>query len=402
MHTESFSGQVSELVKERRHRLISLTLDLIRFKTEVLPGVSLEGQILPESELKSLNYLSNLFEDLDLSVEKWETKVGHKCLVGKWSGSAGGRSLLFNGHMDTVPLGEASAWTTNPWGEVRNERICGLGATDMKGGLASIVTALQMAKELGFKPKGDIIFEVVYDEECTAQGTRECVEKGFVADAGIFAEPTELAINPTEAGLVHFRIEVEGRSAHSGARYRSIHAGGKGEGVNAIEKAVKLIQAIRELENHWANTRIFPLFPPGSNHLNPGLIIGGPGGGRKGRLNKYLNPAFIPDYCSIEYELKFYPDEEYEQVRREFEDYVVKVCRADPWLSKHLPRFTWAVNNVYFPPVYTPLDHPFVETVERAWGSSTTLWRSKHFKRSATWPSTMTRKWQAFSSAQEA
>jgi acetylornithine deacetylase len=166
------------------------------------------------------------------------------------------------------------------------------------------------------------------------------------------------------AGLVHFRIEVEGVEAHASTRYLSVHAGGNGGGgVNAVEKIIKIIVALQELERQWANAKSHPILPPGFDTLSPAIIVGGPGGGADGRLNLFSNAGTAPNYCSVEYNMWFYPDESLEDVRVEVEDVVSAVCRTDPWLREHPPRLTWKLGHIYFPPLDVPLDHPAVNTL---------------------------------------
>src|SRR5262249_6128844 len=153
------------------------------------------------------------------------------------------------------------------------------GATDMKGGLAAAMWATRVALEAGLEPAGDILFHVVSDEEVVGNGTREIVARTEPADITVSLEPTELHLCAAEGGLDHFRIEVEGVEAHASTRYLSVHAGGKkGGGVNAIEKAMKLIVALQELERQWANEKSHPVLPPGYDTLSPNIIVGGPGG----------------------------------------------------------------------------------------------------------------------------
>jgi acetylornithine deacetylase len=187
-------------------------------------------------------------------------------------------------------------------------------------------------------------------------------------DAVLVAEPTNLAIMPVEGGLVHFRIEVEGRESHAGNRYMSVHAGGRGTeaGVNAIEKALRIITALQDLERQWATFRHHPLLPAGFNTLLPGVIVGGPGGGTDGRLNVISNPGTSPNYCAVEYNLWYLPGESFADVRDEIESFVHAVCQTDPWLRAHPPRFTWKLRNIYFPPAETPPDHPFLRALSDA------------------------------------
>src|SRR5262249_47666828 len=179
----------------------------------------------------------------------------------------------------------------------------------------------------------------------------------------VSVEPTELAIRFVEGGLVHFRIEVEGVEAHASTRYLSVHAGGKqGGGVNAIEKMIKIIAALQELEREWAIQKSHPAMPPGYDTLLPGIIVGGPGGGKDGRLSLFSNAGTTPNYCSIEYGMWFYPQETLADVKAEVEGFVTDICRSDSWLREHPPKFTWSLGHIYFPPINTPLDHAAVTT----------------------------------------
>jgi len=236
----------------------------------------------------------------------------------------------------------------------------------MKGGLAAAMWAVKAVLERGPAPRGDIAFHIVSDEEVVGNGTREIVARAPACDMTLSLEPTELRLCAAEGGLVHFRIEVEGREAHAGTRYLSVHAGGRsGGGVNAIEKMIKIVLALQELERQWANEKSHAILPPGFDTLAPGIIVGGPGGGADGRLNMFSNAGTAPNYCSIEYNMWFYPDESLDAVRSEVEAVVGSVCQTDSWLREHPPRFTWRLGHIYFPPLDVPLDHPAVATLSR-------------------------------------
>ena len=75
---------------------------------------------------------------------------------------------------------------------------------------------------------------------------------------------------PAEGGVEWLRVDVRGSAAHSAIRYRSVHAGGQGTAVNAIEKAVKILVAVQELERQWGNRKVHPLLPRGITTINPG------------------------------------------------------------------------------------------------------------------------------------
>ncbi|MDA0747881.1 MAG: M20/M25/M40 family metallo-hydrolase, partial [bacterium] len=173
---------------------------------------------------------------------------------------------------------------------------------------------------------------------------------------------------PVEGGLEHFRIEIEGREEHAGRRFASIYPREteRGHGVNAVEKGLKIVHALQELERGWALSKSHPLLPAGFNTLLPGIFIGGPGGGKDGHLNINSNPGTTPNYCSIEYNVWYYPHETLEDIQAEIESCVHAVAQHDPWLRDHPPKFTWCLRNISFPPANTDPDHPAVQHLGNA------------------------------------
>ena len=114
-------------------------------------------------------------------------------------------------------------------------------------------------------------------------GTSAVLEAGFTADAAIVTEPTSiphpLTVSPIAAGNWYFRIHVEGRATHCGNRALAIRPGGPGDaiGVNALEKAVRIVVALQELEQQWGMTKSHPYFMPGFFSLLPGVFYADPG-----------------------------------------------------------------------------------------------------------------------------
>ena len=355
---------VVEAVGASEAGLQGLLRDLIAFRTE---SQAKEAVHFPDEARRCTGYVADFLAALGFEIDGWDvgpsaTFPAHPLVVARLPGAGKGRSLAFNAHVDVVPVGARSSWSQDPFGgQVVDGRLYGRGATDMKGGLVAAMWAVKTALGQGLEPRGDVVFHVVSDEEVVGNGTREIVERAPACDVTLSLEPTELRLCAAEGGLVHFRIEVEGVEAHASTRYLSVHAGGKsGGGVNAIEKMVKLVVALQELERQWANAKSHPILPPGYNTLGPGIIVGGPGGGSDGRLNLFSNAGTAPNYCSVEYNMWFYPDESFDDVRAEVEDAVAAACRADAWLREHAPRFTWKLGHIYFPPLDVPLDHPAV------------------------------------------
>ena len=344
--------------------------DLIEF-TRALAGCRSDSQSEGNSEFESqanaaLDLIEERLTSIGFEIERWTEPPRYPVLAARLPGTGGGRSLAINGHIDVVPVGDDSAWTHPAWGgEVAGGKFWGRGACDMKAGVAAGVFAAQALVDAEIERAGDLWLHVVADEEVVGWSTRRLVARLPKVDAVIVAEPTELEIQPVEGGLVHMRIEIDGRESHAGNRYKSIHAGALGAqgGVNAIEKGMLVMEALQRLERDWAIYRSHPLLPSGFNSIMPGMIAGGPGGGSDGRLNLIANPGTAPNYCSIEYNIWYLPNETFDEIRGEIEGYVETFSQTDPWLREHPPRFTWKTRNVFFPPVDTPADHPIVGTV---------------------------------------
>jgi acetylornithine deacetylase len=136
-----------------------------------------------------------------------------------------------------------------------------------------------------------------------------------------------------------------------------IRAGGNGDevGVNALEKGIKIIQALQELEQQWGISKKHPLFNPGHFVLHPGVIDGAPHGVRV--------PFVVSSYCTIDYAVWHHPRETAEQVKKEIEDYVAEVAKLDSWLAKHPPKIEWLL---HWPPGEIPSDHPICATTGEA------------------------------------
>ena len=95
--------------------------------------------------------------------------------------------------------------------------------------------------------------------------------------------------------------------------------------VPSVEKGIKIMLALQELERHWGRIKSHPLLPNGMATINTGEIKAGP------------SPAFSPDYCNIHCSLKIYPYEKVDDVVKEFRDYISLVSQTDPWLKIHPP-----------------------------------------------------------------
>src|SRR5438132_4922832 len=215
-------------------------------------------------------FLVKLLTDLDLEVDAWESDwerlkthaeyvavtrgyEGRPNIVATLEGSGGGRSLLLNGHTDTVPTGPAGTWAHDPFaGETDGDRLYGRGASDMKSGVAAMVMAVKCLIAAGIRLQGDVFLNIVVDEELSGHGTLDTLLRGYRADAAICAETSGNAVQPACIGRIWFEIRIAGKPAGIQRRYL---------GVNAIELGYKVVQAVAELEKKRLQSLSHPLYP---------------------------------------------------------------------------------------------------------------------------------------------
>lgn len=168
-------------------------------------------------------------------VEVTEVEPGRPNVVAVRRGSGGGRSLLFNGHLDTVGARGPATMAVRRDGD----RLVGRGVLDMKAGLAAALVAVS-SFEPGELP-GDLIVAAVADEEFASIGTDELVRQ-WRPDAAVVLEPTDLAVVPSHRGFAVIEVTITGRPAHTSHPER---------GVNAVHAAGRAIGALVALDASW-------------------------------------------------------------------------------------------------------------------------------------------------------
>lgn len=358
--TMGIAATIRDAVRSQQAEAVALLQQLVRVPTE---NPKMTGRA-PREEALCQDLVAEALSRLGLQVDRFDALPGRPNVVGRLLGTGTGPSLLFNGHVDVVPAGDPSLWRYPPFsGAIAEGNVWGRGACDMKGGIVTAIMALAALQHAGIRLAGDVVIHSVIDEETGGPGTRAAIERGYVADAAICVEPTSLRLMPVEGGLEWVRIVVRGVPGHAAFRYRSVHAGGGAPAINAIEKMLLVLRAIQELEREQAIRKSHPLLPPGINTINPGVLLGGTGGGKDGMPNVVTSPATFPDYCSLELDLKYLPTEAPEDVRREFEAFIGRVAATDPWLADHPPEIAWGVRGVSFPPAETSPDHPLIQAL---------------------------------------
>lgn len=351
-------------VEGLKDELVKITCDTIRIPSvnPTYPGINREDVIGGESEVNK--YLKQIADEIGLDTDYWEAEADRANLVGTIKGSSNGKSLIFNGHVDVVPAGDLNAWKkSTPWdGEIKDGKIWGRGAADMKGGNAAALIAIKAILEAGYKPKGDIHFEFVVGEENmnTEAGTGAVIDRGYKADAAIVVEPSgppyRLGIIPASPSVSYMRCTIEGKAVHASMRDELFRPGGGGAaiGVSSIDKANIIYEGLIRLEERWGQTKSHPMFTrPGHFTIHPGVVTGGPNG------------AFvISDMSTIEYAIWAPPQDTEESIKKEIEDEIAIIANTDPWLRENPPKVEWLL---YWPPFDVPHNAPICKALETAY-----------------------------------
>ncbi|RVA21498.1 M20/M25/M40 family metallo-hydrolase, partial [Mesorhizobium sp. M7D.F.Ca.US.004.03.1.1] len=326
-------------IEADRDWLIGLTRDMVRIPS-VNPKFEPNPAINREADVQAL--LEPILKQDGFKTEQWDALPGRPNLVGEWAGDED-RSLILCGHIDVVPVGAMKDWSVDPFGgEITNGRLYGRGAVDMKGGVAACIAAAHAIRKAGITLQGRLAIHSVVDEEAGGFGAMDAVKKGKLAKAVLVAEPTWGDVLPVEGGLEWARVTIRGRNAHSALRYNEIYPQRHDKdrlepGVNAIEIAARFIAAVRQYELDRTRAKSHPLLPLGMNTINIGVMHGGTGLGEHGLPTVMTNPAIIPDVAVLDLDMKFLPDENSADYRRDFESFVHHFAQTDAWLRDNPP-----------------------------------------------------------------
>jgi acetylornithine deacetylase len=343
--TSELGERVSREVQAGREELLETISRAVQ-----IPSVNprYPGQVYDEvvgGEGRVSRLVAEVYRQMDAEVDIFGIEAGRENAVGVIRGAGGGRSLIYNGHVDVVPAGRVENWRHDPFsGRIEGERIWGRGSTDMKAGVLAQAFAARALVRSGVHLCGDLILEAVVGEECMNNdiGVSATVERGYRADAAVVAEPTTgtspLAVMPTSPGQLWFTLRVAGKTTHAANRGQTLHPSGavSPPGVSAIDKGLLIIEGLRRLEQQWAFSKRHPLYRPGQFTIMPGILEAGAGG--------VQFPLFVPDEMRIEYLVWYPPDHDPDQVKREIEQQVGHVVASDDWLRQREPAIEWRLH----------------------------------------------------------
>lgn len=278
--------------------------------------------------------------------------VGRPCAVGRLPGSGGGRSLILNAHIDTVPVDEPSAWAHDPYGgDIADGRLYGRGAWDDKAGIVECLLVAHAFREAGVALAGDLIAQSVVEDEATGNGSLACVARGHTADAVIIVDGTwpERYI-VSHMGHVTFRIRLDGADGHATS-----------PGPNPLTAVGAVIDGLRRLAasknqsqtDRWgAHER--PAF------VNVGAVHGG------------VWPGSVPAACIVEGQYGFPPPETPAGAREDLRRAMTTLAADPAWPLKQPPSI--AFDGLETAPVVgdplNPLARLLSETVTRLHGAT--------------------------------
>jgi acetylornithine deacetylase len=247
---DALLGQIRAAVADRREETIAFLSDLVAEGS--LLGQEKGAQDRIETEFRSLDLAIDRFEpDLEeirtlpgFSPTVLDSYAGRENVVGIHTPrEPKGRSLILNGHIDVVPTGPESLWTTPPFQPtIRDNRVYGRGAGDMKSGIAAYCAAIHALRALGLQPAASVFLQSVIEEECTGNGALSCLARGYKADAAVIPEPFNQSLMIGQLGVMWLTVRITGKPAH---------VLDTSAGINAIEAAYSLFDALRGLEAEW-------------------------------------------------------------------------------------------------------------------------------------------------------
>ena len=332
-------------IAARSDEIVALLCDLIRFDT-----TSRSAPDAPARDEAALQrFLADRLEAAGAGIDLWEPSAdevaghplcpaggigftGRPQLAACFEGAGGGRSLLFNGHIDVVPARREDGWDADPFDpQVAGGRVVGRGACDMKGGIAAMVVAAEAVAAAGGLA-GDLVVCTNTDEESSGVGGLACARHGVAADFAIVTEPSSLAVWPACRGSVYCSVAVAGRAGHTEQEHASFADGGA---VNAIDKARHLLAGVDRLRAEW-RSRLASRHPL----LHPPDIVAS-------RLVADAGwPVTIPDRAELTLAVLILPAQADADgwtggVREEVEGFLRAWCDTDPWLAAHPPSFAW-------------------------------------------------------------
>ena len=295
---------------------------------------SINSSLVPDGpgEAQIGAYLAEAMQALDLAVSVDEVAPGRVNVIGRRAGRGGGRTMMWNAHMDTVGFnGMQQPFTPT----IREGRLYGRGSQDMKGSLAAMLAVVKALNQARIELDGDILLTAVADEEYASLGTDHLVQH-YHAEAAIVTEPTGMQLALAHRGFASFEVETIGRAAH-GSRYQ--------DGIDAILLMGRFLSGLDALEQELLGRPPHPLVGPPSIHAS--LINGG------------TEMSTYPASCVLMIERRNIPGETVEQAEGELRAILERCAQADPRFRAELKTL------IHRPPFVVEAEAEIVQAVTK-------------------------------------
>ncbi len=282
------------LNKNREDEVIALCRKLVQAR-------SYSGEEAQAAEELSLYFKKKGFDDVTVDT--------YGNIIGRIKGKYPGKKIVFDGHMDTVPVGNEGDWSYSPFGgEIHDGRIYGRGTSDMKGAVAAMAcAAANFAEDNGREFAGEIFIAGVVHEECFEGIAARSISAAVKPDYVIIGEASGLNLKIGQRGRAEIKIETFGVPAHSANPEK---------GINAVYKMSKVIDAVRTLE------------PPSHPVLGKGILeltdI---------KSSPYPGASVVPEYCAATYDRRLLVGETKISVLKPIEELLDRLRLEDPELK---------------------------------------------------------------------
>jgi acetylornithine deacetylase len=360
----SIKNKVFDYIESEKDKLVDFLKDLVS-RPSINAGDGGDLKLVQDFLAGKLNDFN--FDKVEEFAVDSEGKHPNVCAINK--GTGGGKSILFNGHMDVVPVAEPDMWCCDPFKPViKDGKIFGRGTSDMKGGVASAVWAMKAVKDCNIKLKGDVVLQAAAGEESQMAeelGTVQCIKKGYSADFGVVCECSDMELQIISSSLVFIELIIKGKPAHTSSRNQVIFPqpygvpSGETVGVDAFKKSLKFVQYFYDLEEQFNHRFRDPVLGSG----------GSPGHDKQGVGVFTINPSFVevgeylgtvPAHAKYTYCI-WYPDHfiTKKQLFDEITQAVKALASTDDWLRQNPPQLNMPVIQDW-PSFNTPVDHPGV------------------------------------------